>query len=72
MLEFLDWLAPRPRTYAQVMERWRTSCPRLSTWEDALAEGLVRLEAGHTRSCAAVTLTDRGRAALQAAAACIT
>ena len=30
VLDFLDWLAAGPRPYAEVMEAWRTSCPRLS------------------------------------------
>jgi len=30
MIQFLRWVAERPRTYADVMEAWRTSCPRQS------------------------------------------
>ena len=33
--QFLAWVADRPRTYAEAMEAWRSSCPRLSIWEDA-------------------------------------
>jgi hypothetical protein len=62
MLQFLAWLAERPRSYAEVMEAWRTSCPRLSVWEDATIDGLVRL-AGVDRTM--VTLTERGRAFLE-------
>ncbi len=40
-LDFLAWLAPAPRPYAEVMEAWRTSCPRLTIWEDAIDAGLV-------------------------------
>lgn len=40
-VQFLEWLAAHPRTYAEVMEVWRTSCPRLSIWEDACIAGLV-------------------------------
>lgn len=61
MLQFLAWLEERPRSYADVMEAWRTSCPRLSVWEDATIEGLVRL-AGTDRTL--VELTARGRAKL--------
>lgn len=43
-LQFLDWLAAAPRSYADVMEAWRTSCPRLSIWEDAVEDGLVELD----------------------------
>jgi hypothetical protein len=45
MLQFLDWVASRPRTYAEAMDAWRTSCPRLSVWEDALLAGLIQLGA---------------------------
>jgi hypothetical protein len=64
--DLLAWLARTPRTYAETMEAWRSSCPRLTIWEDALAEGLVRVESGHgTRfSEAPVVLTLRGHAAL--------
>ena len=44
MIQFLAWVADRPRTYAQTMEAWRSTCPRLSVWEDAIIEGLVRIE----------------------------
>lgn len=53
-LELLAWLAARPRTYGETLEVWRTSCPRLSVWEDALADGLVRVVG------ARVELTPRG------------
>jgi hypothetical protein len=61
--DFLAWLVDRPRPYGEVMEAWRTSCPRLTIWEDALDGGLVvRTRAGAER--AMVELTDRGRAFL--------
>src|SRR5580698_9845290 len=41
VLDLLDWLAPGPRPYAEVMEVWRTSCPRLPVWEDAVDAALV-------------------------------
>ena len=56
-LEFLDWVARRPRTYADAMEAWRTSCPRLTVWEDALVAGLIRVEHGETRSESLIALT---------------
>src|SRR4029078_10772244 len=45
-IQFLEWLLERPRTYGETMDAWRTSRPRLSIWEDALAAGLVRLGGG--------------------------
>lgn len=48
VLDFLEWLAVEPRPYSEVMERWRTSCPRFTIWEDVLDAGFVarRCEAG--------------------------
>src|SRR3954464_9150084 len=53
--QFLAWVDERPRTRADVMDAWRSSCPRLTIWEDAVIAGLVRLEG---RS---VLLTPAGR-----------
>jgi hypothetical protein len=60
MLQFLDWVAVRSRTYDEAVDAWRTSCPRLSVWEDARIDGLVRLEAEPTQPVT-VVLTQRGR-----------
>jgi hypothetical protein len=62
MLQFLAWVADRPRTYPETMEAWHSTCPRLSVWEDAIIDGLVRLDNGGTR---AVRLTPRGNAVLE-------
>ena len=69
LLDFLDWVAARPRTYAEAMEAWRTSCPRLSAWEDATGNGLVQVEWGSatTQGQAAVLLTEQGSAFLRSA-----
>ena len=64
ILEFLKWVSIRQRTYGEAMESWRSTCPRLSTWEDALADGLIQVENGSTMDQATVTLTDRGQALL--------
>ena len=61
MIQFLSWVADRPRNYAQAMEAWRSSCPRLSVWEDAIIEGLIRIDSNANRS---VCLTPRGSAVL--------
>jgi len=42
MIQFLQWVADRPRRREDVMDAWRSSCPRFPVWEDARAEGLVR------------------------------
>jgi hypothetical protein len=61
MTEFLRWVTERPRTYLDVMDAWRTNCPRQSIWEDAQTDGLVDLQSDIVR------LTTRGAAALSAA-----
>ena len=43
--QFLAWVAEAPRSYADA-EAWRRSCPHLSIWEDAIANGLIRFENG--------------------------
>ena len=40
-IQLLEWLSKQPRTYAEIMDAWRTTCPRLSIWEDACIEGLI-------------------------------
>ena len=59
-LQFIEWVADGRRTHADVMETWRSSCPRLSIWEDALLAGLVRYDPASRT----VELTARGLAAL--------
>jgi hypothetical protein len=65
-MQFLAFVAEGGRAYGEVMEAWRTSCPRMSIWEDALIEGLVQIEhaAGASREQSRVTLTVSGRARL--------
>jgi hypothetical protein len=46
VLDLLEWVAEGPRTYQEVMEAWRTTCPRLTIWEDTVDAGFVRLETG--------------------------
>lgn len=66
-LDLLTWLSTRTRTYDETMAAWRTHCPRLSVWEDALEDELVQVTRSRNgRVGAAVELTERGRAALGA------
>ena len=65
MVQFLDWVASRPRTYAEAMDAWRTSCPRQSVWEDALIGELIRVGEGDAGG-AEVTVTSHGQAVLAA------
>ena len=41
VLDLVEWIAREPRLYAEVIETWRTSCPRLTIWEDAVDRGYV-------------------------------
>lgn len=41
ILDLLEWIGPQPRPYAEVMDAWRTSCPRLPVWEDANERGFI-------------------------------
>ncbi len=44
MLDLVEWIAREPRLYSEVIETWRTSCPRLTIWEDAVDRGYVTRE----------------------------
>ena len=63
MLELLGWVSRETRTYEKTMEAWRTNCPRQSVWEDALVDGLVRVDRGGGE--AMVVLTESGWSALE-------
>jgi hypothetical protein len=64
IMDLLEWLGPTPRPYAEVMDAWRTSCPRLPVWEDANDRGLIerRLVPG---SGELVSVSQEGRVYLQ-------
>ena len=64
VLDLLDWIGPTPRPYAEVLDAWRTSCPRLPVWEDANAAGLI--EHGRKDGVAVVSLSAKGAALLAA------
>jgi hypothetical protein len=66
MIQFLQWVADRPRSREDVMDAWRSSCPRFPVWEDARAEGLIH-QCGGDKGQHRVELTERGRTALERA-----
>jgi len=41
ILDLLEWIGPCRRPYAEVIEAWRTSCPRLPVWEEANIRGFI-------------------------------
>lgn len=59
LLDLLEWLAAEPRRYADTMDAWRTSCPRLPIWEDAVERGFVQRD--RSDRTAIVTITKLGR-----------
>jgi hypothetical protein len=59
IVDLLQWLSERERTHEEVMNAWRTSCPRLPVWEDANDLGFVMTTQG------IVSITAPGRAFLQ-------
>lgn len=61
VLDLLEWLAHGRRRYAETMSMWRTSCPRLSIWEDAIAMGLVGCVRERGTVEELVILTPEGR-----------
>jgi hypothetical protein len=63
--QFLAWVAEGPRTYGEAMEAWRSTCPRLSIWEDAVRDGLVHFENGGPMNASRVLLTPAGKALLR-------
>ena len=60
VLDLVEWVGDEPRPYTEVIEAWRTSCPRLTVWEDAIERGLVERQRFETGGWM-VIVTDRGR-----------
>jgi hypothetical protein len=55
ILDLLEWLCGQDRSYEDTMDAWRTSCPRLTVWEDATDRKLVHIEVVKGRSLVRVT-----------------
>jgi hypothetical protein len=60
ILDLLEWIAREPRSYADVIEAWRTSCPRLTVWEDSVDRGFAAREHSQGRDVV-IRLTAAGR-----------
>ena len=56
VLDLVEWVAREPRPYQEVITAWRTSCPRLTIWEDAVDSGYVARASG-----AMVVVTEDGK-----------
>jgi hypothetical protein len=63
ILDPLEWLQERERTYEEVLEAWRTSCPKLPVWEDANDRGFVTKAQAQGRDV--VRITPAGQALLK-------
>ena len=61
-VQFLKWVAERPRSYAELREAWSSTCPLNCAWEDAIADDLIVCAADGS-----LVLTARGRASLAGA-----
>ena len=59
ILDLLEWLATADRSYAEVMDAWRTSCPKLPVWEEANDRGLVIRENVNGRCVVRITSSGR-------------
>ena len=64
ILDLLEWIGSEPRPYAEVIDAWRTSCPRLPVWEDANERGFVERRDQEGRG-AIVFVTALGREFLE-------
>ena len=64
VLDLIEWISQEPRAYEDVMAAWRTSCPRLTIWEDAVDNGFVSRtqDAAHG---ATVCVTEKGMSVLR-------
>ena len=65
VLDFVEWIAREPRLYSEVIATWRTSCPRLTIWEDAVDSGYVARESV-AGTGVRVAITEGGKKVLRA------
>ncbi len=70
VLDLLEWIDATPRPYDEVMEAWRTSCPRLPVWEEANERGFVARSTVPGEG-ARVAVTPAGAAHLRRRAAAV-
>lgn len=63
--DLVRWVAEQPRPYNEVMDAWRTSCPRLTVWEDVVDAGYVRVNFEPAGQGKTVSVTDAGRELLR-------
>lgn len=61
-LQLLEWIAQGSHSYLDALDTWKSSCPRLTIWEDACAAGLIDCTPGRS---GVVSLTGKGRKQLE-------
>jgi putative acetyltransferase len=66
ILDLLEWIGPDSRPYPEVIEAWRTSCPRLPVWEEANERGYLEQRSAPGRGTS-VALSPLGRQHLRTA-----
>jgi hypothetical protein len=59
VVQFLEWVAARPRGDRELREAWSSTCPLTCAWEDAVSDDLVRRGADGY-----LALTEEGEARL--------
>ena len=64
VLDLLEWIGPGARPYGEVIEAWRTSCPRLPVWEEAVRRGFIAGREG-TGDGPSISVSPAGRAHLR-------
>ena len=64
VVDLVEWVAREPRSYAEVFDTWRTSCPRLPVWEEACDRSLVARRSS-ANGTAIVVVTEAGQRFLQ-------
>ncbi len=64
VLDLLEWIGVGARPYAEVIEAWRTSCPRLPVWEEANERGFIERH-DHSVNGKLVSVSALGLAHLQ-------
>ncbi len=68
IVQLLEWIGKEPRPYTETIDAWRTSCPRLTIWEDALSDGLIERVPNGTIATAQVRITRAGRSLIEESA----
>jgi hypothetical protein len=69
LLDLVEWVGMKERSYQEALDAWRTSCPKLPVWEEAIDRGLLERDFANGRWLVRVTpaglalLQERGRIA---------